>query len=140
MAQIRVVLLALVALLAAAVPAVAAPEGSTFLLSSPSGLGALPSGKVNMTLRIERARAGRRKGRRCVKPPTTLRCKRKCTRFTRAGTLTRQAAAGPGRLTFSGRIRRRALKPGRYRAVVRAADPAGNSSAPRRLTFRIVRR
>jgi hypothetical protein len=40
-------LLALVVLLVAAAPAAAVPDGSTFLLSRPSGLGALPSGAVN---------------------------------------------------------------------------------------------
>jgi hypothetical protein len=39
---------------------------------------------------------------------------------------------------FSGRIGKKALKPGRYRATLRAKDPAGNRSAPRRITFRIL--
>jgi hypothetical protein len=41
---------------------------------------------------------------------------------------------------FSGRLGRRALKPGRYRAVIAATDAAGNKSSTVTLTFRIVRR
>jgi hypothetical protein len=40
---------------------------------------------------------------------------------------------------FSGRIGRRALRPGRYRLAVRAVDAAGNRSAARSAAFRIVR-
>ena len=39
-----------------------------------------------------------------------------------------------------GRIGRKALKPGAYRALLGAADQAGNKAATRRLKFRIVRR
>jgi hypothetical protein len=42
-------------------------------------------------------------------------------------------------MRFSGKIAKRALRPGRYRAVIRATDAAGNVSAPARLRFRIVR-
>ena len=40
---------------------------------------------------------------------------------------------------FSGRIGRKSLKRGRHRAVLVATDAAGNTSAPKRLTFRIAR-
>ena len=40
----------------------------------------------------------------------------------------------------SGRIGRKALKPGTYRALLGAADPAGNNATTRNLKFRIVRR
>jgi hypothetical protein len=56
-----------------------------------------------------------------------------------AGTLTRTATAGVNTLRFSGRIGRRALKAGRYSAVVTATDAAGNKSQPQRLRFRVVR-
>lgn len=48
-------------------------------------------------------------------------------------------ARGAVRLRFSGRIGRRPLKPGRYRARIVATDDAGNRSAPRRADFTIVR-
>jgi hypothetical protein len=41
---------------------------------------------------------------------------------------------------FSGKIGRRRLKPGRYRATLVATDAARNASKPKRLRFRVVRR
>ena len=61
-------------------------------------------------------------------------------RGRRLGVLRRRAAAGPGALAFSGRVKGRALRPGRYRLAVAARDAAGNASAPRRLAFTVVRR
>ena len=40
------------------------------------------------------------------------------------------ARAGGNVKKFSGRIGRRALKPGRYRVMMTATDVAGNESAP----------
>jgi hypothetical protein len=76
-----------------------------------------------------------------VKPTPKLRKKRACVRYVPAGTLTRsKLAAGPHSTPFSGRIGKRALKPGSYRATLMATDAAGNKSAPKTVTFRIVRR
>jgi hypothetical protein len=55
-----------------------------------------------------------------------------------SGKLTRSARSGKNALRFSGRIGSRALKPGRYRAVLTATDAAGNRSAPKRLSFRVT--
>jgi hypothetical protein len=55
------------------------------------------------------------------------------------GKLIRSAKVGANTLRFSGRIGRKALRPGRYGAVITATDAAGNRSAPRRLSFRVVR-
>jgi hypothetical protein len=54
------------------------------------------------------------------------------------GKLTRHAAAGANLLRFSGRLGRRALRPGRYSAVVTATDAAGNKSRPQRVRFRVI--
>ena len=43
-------------------------------------------------------------------------------------------------IAFSGRIGRKALKPGSYRFRLVAIDAAGNKSADRLLKFRVVRR
>ncbi|MEA2444958.1 MAG: hypothetical protein QOJ12_2250, partial [Thermoleophilales bacterium] len=94
---------------------------------------------ARVTLVIERSTSGRRKGRTCVKPTKKLRKAKKCTRWLAAGTLTRQSAAATTKLAFSGRIGKKALKPGSYRAVVTAVDPAGNVSAKRTLAFRVVK-
>jgi uncharacterized delta-60 repeat protein len=53
--------------------------------------------------------------------------------------LTRSSRAGGNRVRFSGRVGRRTLRPGRYRATLTAVDQAGSRSKPSALTFRIVR-
>jgi uncharacterized delta-60 repeat protein len=53
--------------------------------------------------------------------------------------LTRSSSAGRNRVRFSGRVGRRTLRPGRYRATLTAVDKAGSRSKPSALTFRIVR-
>jgi hypothetical protein len=95
---------------------------------------------ATVTLRIERGSAGRRKGSRCVKPTRKLRKAKKCTRWTRVGTLTRTAALGAGGTAFSGRIGKKKLAAGSYRALVSAKDAAGNPSRARTLAFTIVKR
>ena len=90
-----------------------APRGSAFVFRL--------SEDARATIAIKRCR-----GRRCAKAVAKL---------TRAGTGT-----GSNRVAFTGRIGRKALHPGRYRATVTATDRAGNVSAPRTIRFRIVRR
>ena len=46
---------------------------------------------------------------------------------------------GSVKVPFSGRIGKRALPAGTYRATLLATDMAGNKSVPTQLTFRIVR-
>jgi uncharacterized delta-60 repeat protein len=53
--------------------------------------------------------------------------------------LKRSSAAGGNRVRFSGRVKRHALRPARYRATVRAVDAAGNRSNAQSVTFRVVR-
>jgi hypothetical protein len=55
------------------------------------------------------------------------------------GRILRELAAGTSRLLYRGRLRGQALRPGRYRLLVRARDAAGNVSAQRRVAFTIVR-
>jgi hypothetical protein len=62
------------------------------------------------------------------------------TRYVAAGRFAKQSSAGPNRKKFSGKIGRRSLKPGYYRATLVATDAAGNRSAPRRRKFKVVRR
>jgi DNA-binding beta-propeller fold protein YncE len=110
-----------------------APRGSAFRFAL--------SEQATARIAIERALPGRRVGTRCRKPSRTLQGRRRCTRYTRAGTLTRASLqAGQNTVKFSGRIGRRALKPGRYRVTIIATDAAGNRSKPRRATFTVVRR
>jgi hypothetical protein len=52
--------------------------------------------------------------------------------------LRRHRPAGVNTLRFTGRIGRRALRPGAYVAFIVATDLAGNRSPRRRTTFTIV--
>jgi hypothetical protein len=71
--------------------------------------------------------------RRCRAP----RSPRTCQRFTTVVTLTRNAKKGLNAVPFSGRIRGKALAPGRYRAVFtpRSGRVAGKAKT---VAFRIV--
>jgi hypothetical protein len=60
-------------------------------------------------------------------------------RYRTVARVTRTGAAGANSTVFSRRVGRRLLRAGRYRAVARATDTAGNRSAPRRAAFRIAR-
>jgi FG-GAP-like repeat/FG-GAP repeat len=55
-------------------------------------------------------------------------------RLVKRGTLRRSGKRGPNSVRFSGRIGRRALAPGRYRATI----STGRKAPPRRVLFRIV--
>jgi hypothetical protein len=48
-------------------------------------------------------------------------------------------SAGRRAVRFSGRLRRWALRPGRYRLVLVATDAAGNRSRAKRVGFRVKR-
>jgi hypothetical protein len=50
------------------------------------------------------------------------------------------AATPPLCCHYSARVRKRRLKPGRYRATLVATDASGNRSQPGRVAFRVVRR
>jgi hypothetical protein len=67
----------------------------------------------------------------------TLKIKRRDGRTV--GKLIRSGRKGANTIRFSGRIGKRALKPGRYRAVLTAIDAAAHRSTAKRVSFRIVR-
>lgn len=83
---------------------------------------------------------GRRARGRCVRAPRRLRRDLRCIRRVRVGLLVRRARPGVNITAFSGRIGRRALRPGRYRATLTGVDVARNVSAPARTSFQVVRR
>ena len=107
------------------------PRGTTFSLGLDQA--------AALTIRIQRKLPGRRVTGVCRRPTRRNSNRRPCTRLVTKATLRRTAVAGLNRIPFSGRIRGRALAPGRYRAVFRAANSVGTSS-PKVLSFRIVAR
>jgi hypothetical protein len=92
------------------------------------------------SLRMDRAASGRRVGKRCL-APTRARIKarrKRCTRYLKAGTLTRKAKQGANSVPFSGRIGRRRLSVATYRLTL-TARANGRTSRARALKFRIVK-
>lgn len=102
----------------------------TYTLSEPA----------SVTITIERSLPGRLVGRRCSKPSRKLARRRRCTRFVAQGKVTGAGAEGANTTRFTGRIGKRALRPGGYRATLRARDAAGNVSLPSGVAFTVVRR
>lgn len=95
-------------------------------------------GRVVFT--VEQALPGRRSGKKCVKQTRRNRGKRKCTRYVRFGRFANASTAGANKHRYKGRIGKKAMKPGSYRATLVATDAAGNSSKARALKLRVVRR
>jgi hypothetical protein len=106
------------------------------------------SERATVRLTVQRARPGVRvkvKGRnRCL--PATRRNRRRavgkrpCTRFRKVGRIVRRnRRRGANRIAFSGRIGRKALRPGRHRIVAVAINRAKLRSQPRRAGFRVLR-
>jgi hypothetical protein len=86
---------------------------------------------------VERARPGRRSGKKCVAPKAR---NRHCTRYVKLrGSFSRPGNPGSNHFRFTGRIGGKRLARGSYRLVAVAKDPAGNSGNAERRAFRIVR-
>jgi hypothetical protein len=59
-------------------------------------------------------------------------------RYRTVGRIKRAGVRGPNGIRFRGRIGRRTLGPGRYRAVIAAVDAGGNRSTQKRTRFRVA--
>ncbi len=110
----------------------AAKQGTTFRLRL--------SEAATLRIVLERKETGRRVGKSCRKATRALRRRKACTRYVAKGTLTRKLTAGTKRIAFSGRVGRRAIPLGIYRARLVATDAAKNRSTERRVAFTVVRR
>jgi hypothetical protein len=85
--------------------------------------------------------SGRKVKGKCVAQTKHNRRKAKCTRIRTLGTLSFAARAGANTVRFQGRLSRtRKLKPGRYTLLITATSSSGGRSAPRSLSFTIVKR
>lgn len=98
---------------------------------------------ARVTITIERVLPGRIKGRgtrrKCVKPTARNRRARRCKRYKRVTALVADEQAGRQSTAFTGRVRRRPLRRGAYRARLVASDALGARSAETRIALRIVR-
>lgn len=94
---------------------------------------------ATVKIAIQTKARGRRVGRSCRANSRRLRHKPRCTRTSTVATLARSAHAGLNKVPFSGRIRGKALAPGRYQATFTATDSAG-ASPSKTLSFTIVSR
>jgi len=95
---------------------------------------------ARVTFTVQKYRPLSRVCRRRLARTTRHRTGTRCRRWiSLKGRFAKASAAGPTSVRFRGRLRRRALKPGRYRLVIRARDASGNVTRPRRPAFRIVR-
>ena len=89
---------------------------------------------------LEKAALGRKAQGRCMPPTSRNRSSQRCTRWVRVkGSFTHRGQAGANSFRFRGRVGGRSLNLGRYRLVARATDAAGNTSAGKRVRFRILR-
>jgi uncharacterized delta-60 repeat protein len=94
---------------------------------------------ARVTIRIQKGKAGRKVGRRCLKPTRARRGKPRCKRWVNLRTLTRESVQGDSVVPFSGRVRGRKLTPGPYRMRLSAVDAAGNRSTTTTLRFRVIK-
>ena len=107
-----------------------APIGSKLKLSL--------SEAATVTVTIARSAPGRKAGHRCVAPTRSNKSAKKCTRYLPKGALRRKLNQGAAAIPFSGRIGKKALSPGGYRATLTAQDAAGNLSQSKSARFTIV--
>jgi hypothetical protein len=93
---------------------------------------------ASVTITIGRVTRGYHKGKRCVAKKSKH--AKRCTRITLAGRLTRSGIAGRNTLSFTGRIGKKPLKPGRYTASLVATSAIGAKAYTKAVKFRVVRR
>ena len=95
--------------------------------------------RFTVTRRAKGRKVKRGKKTRCVRPTRKNRKGKRCTRVvTLKGSFTRNGIAGKNSFHFTGRLRGRKLKPGRYRLVA-TATAGGIKGKPKSKSFRIVR-
>jgi sugar lactone lactonase YvrE len=95
---------------------------------------------ARVTFTIHRSFRGRKVHGRCRRRTTRNRRKKRCSRYTVVGRFAVQSKQGTNVKRFAGKIGRKSLRPGRYRATLVATDATGNRSLPERVKFRVATR
>ena len=97
---------------------------------------------ATVSIAVEQRVAGRRSGKRCVRPTKKLinTKARRCNLTITVGTLTQKIGQGAAKVPFTGRLKRGALKPGTYVLRLIPTDAAGNRGAAKTMSFTIVKR
>jgi hypothetical protein len=95
---------------------------------------------VTATFTVDRALRGVKHGHRCVKLRPGRARGTRCTRFApRHGSFSNvDAAGGPHRFRYSGRLQGKPLRPGTYRLDATAKDAPGNMGNVVRTPFRVL--
>lgn len=92
------------------------------------------------TFTVQKPRQGFRSGRRCVaKRPRGKGKIKRCKLVKRVGSFKSRTAAGTNKLHFTGRVKRRPLRPGSYRLLAVEADADGAKGKPTARGFRVIR-
>lgn len=86
----------------------------------------------SVVVRVDRATAGRKKGKKCVAANKAKRAAKACTRYVAKGSFVVDLPAGPSTIRFTGRLNGKKLPAGRYRLVL---TPSGGK--PTTLAVRI---
>jgi acid phosphatase type 7 len=95
---------------------------------------------ATVTFTIRRKFNGRKVSGRCVWASRVNRRNPSCLGYRRVGSFVQAGAAGRNTRTFTGRIGRKRLHPGSFRAILVATVATGNRSKPSWVDFKIVRR
>jgi Right handed beta helix region len=95
---------------------------------------------ANVSFAFTQRVGGRKSHGKCVAQTKKNRRKRGCKRTLIRGLLSFAGRARANKLSFQGRISRtRKLHPGSYTLVITATNPAGQRSAPKQLSFKILK-
>jgi len=93
-----------------------------------------------VTVKVEKAKKGRRVRGKCRKQTAANKSRKRCTRYVKLpGTVKTTGGAGLNELTLKARIGGRKLGAGKYRLTLVARDKAGNVSATKRIGFRVTK-
>jgi len=114
----------------------------TFRAAKGSALRLTLTEAATVSIKVERLSRGRLSGKACKKETAKLRRThaKPCTRGTKVTTVKAAGLkAGAGKAKFSGKVKKRKLKPGGYRATLIAVDAAGNASKPVATKFFVKR-